>query len=1053
MVDIPGDSTTTATISVGGTVSDTLEVVGDHDWFKINLTAGQSISVLLDGLTLEDAYLRIYDSSGNLLFENDDINPGIVRDSKLAFTADQTGTYYIDVGAWEDDYAGTYQLSVSTYAPPPVATVDEIADQLVNGYWGGDDHHFNVTQGGSITVNLSGLTTAAKTLATAALQTWTDIIGVNFVQVTSGGQIIFDDEDDGAYSDSNWSSGIITSSFVNVSSNWLVDYGTDLTSYSFQTYIHEIGHALGLGHAGNYNGEASFPYDALFYNDSWAMSVMSYFSQTDNSYFAGQSFSENYLITPMMADILAISALYGLSTTTRTGNDTYYGNFVGAMCVFDSGGTDQIYSPWGGDQLINLNPGTFSNLQASVGNLSIAHGVIIENATGGPGNDTIIGNDVDNVLDGGSGNDSITGGLGNDTLISGGGGGILDGGGGIDTAIIGPGPVSANLALGTASSAGASISLVSIENLVGSAENDTLTGSNVANVINGSFGNDTINGADGNDTLDGGAYDDNVNGDGGNDILRGGTGDDTLNGGAGLDRAMYDDATAPVTVNLATGVSTTTNGNWDGVGSDQLSNIENVTGSNFGDIITGNGSANILDGLGGNDTLDGGSGADQLNGGLGDDIYMVDQAGDVVTEAGSAGTDEVRAAIAYALGSNVENLRITGSGSVAGTGNSLANIIRGNDAANLLSGLDGADKLYGNGGDDTLEGGNGDDYLYGLIGNDSLTGGAGYDRMYGGVGDDSYYANDADDYAYEEAGEGQDQVIASVDHQLRVNVENLTLTGSAFIGKGNDLGNSILGTANANRLYGYAGSDSLSGGGGDDYLFGAEGNDTLTGGSGYDRMYGGAGDDLYIVADSTDYAYENVGEGNDRVIASINHQLRAEVEELELAGSANLRGYGNASNNLMLGNSGANLLYGRDGNDTLQGNAGNDILYGENGDDGLVGGSGQDRFYGGAGADVFIFDDGDFAGMASSTSERIHDFVAGLDQIRLGAVDANSGLAGDQAFAFIGNGAFTGVAGQLRFQQISGNTYVQGDTDGDGDADFWVRLDGLHDLEVSDFII
>ena len=91
--------------------------------------------------------------------------PESIRDSLLAFTATYTGTYYIDVGAWDEGYAGTYQLSVSTYTPPPLGTVDQLADQLVNGYWGGDDHHFNVTQGGTITVNITGLTAAGQALA------------------------------------------------------------------------------------------------------------------------------------------------------------------------------------------------------------------------------------------------------------------------------------------------------------------------------------------------------------------------------------------------------------------------------------------------------------------------------------------------------------------------------------------------------------------------------------------------------------------------------------------------------------------------------------------------------------------------------------------------------------------------------------------------------------------------------------------------------------------------------------------------------------------------
>jgi Ca2+-binding RTX toxin-like protein len=138
----------------------------------------------------------------------------------------------------------------------------------------------------------------------------------------------------------------------------------------------------------------------------------------------------------------------------------------------------------------------------------------------------------------------------------------------------------------------------------------------------------------------------------------------------------------------------------------------------------------------------------------------------------------------------------------------------------------------------------------------------------------------------------------------------------------------------------------------------------------------------------------------------------------------------------------------------LFGNAGNDILYGENGNDQLDGGSGLDRFYGGSGADQFIFNNGDFAGLTSSTADRIHDFSqAESDIIRLDGVDANSGLAGDQGFAFIGSGAFSHTAGELRYAQISGNTYVQGDTDGDGQADFWIRLDGLHSLVTSDFVL
>jgi Ca2+-binding RTX toxin-like protein len=568
--------------------------------------------------------------------------------------------------------------------------------------------------------------------------------------------------------------------------------------------------------------------------------------------------------------------------------------------------------------------------------------------------------------------------------------------------------------------------------------------------VEGGAGNDTITGGFGGEFFYGDDGNDMLTGNGGDDFLEGGAGNDIIGGGAGFDVAAYTEAAAGVTVNLAVASAQNTGG----AGVDTLVGIEDLLGSNYGDQLTGNGAGNFLYGGGGNDQLDGGAGADHLFGGIGDDVFIVDNAGDAIVEAAGEGIDLVKSSAGFALGANLENLTLTGLAAVAGTGNSLDNIIRGNEAANTLAGLGGIDTLYGNGGDDALDGGAGDDKLFGGLGNDTLTGGTGYDRMYGGVGDDTYYVNDADDYAYENAGEGHDTVISSIDHQLRAEVEDLQLTGSALIGKGNASDNGITGNAGANRLYGYEGNDVLDGQGGDDYLLGAEGNDTLNGGAGYDRMYGGTGDDTYIVNDASDYAYENVGEGTDRVIASINHVLRDNIEELELAGSADLRGYGNALDNQLVGNSGANLLYGRDGQDSLDGNGGNDILYGENGNDHLNGGSGLDRFYGGTGADEFIFGNGDFAGMTSATADRIHDFSqAEGDLIRLDGVDANSGLAGDQGFAFIGSGAFTGTAGELRYAQISGNTYVQGDTDGDGQADFWIRLDGLHALANGDFIL
>ncbi len=208
-------------------------------------------------------------------------------------------------------------------------------------------------------------------------------------------------------------------------------------------------------------------------------------------------------------------------------------------------------------------------------------------------------------------------------------------------------------------------------------------------------------------------------------------------------------------------------------------------------------------------------------------------------------------------------------------------------------------------------------------------------------------------------------------------------------------------------------------------------------------MFGGTGDDRYYVDNYSDRTIENAGDGTDAVFASVDYKLAANIEKLTLTGTADLWAYGNDGDNVLTGNSGANKLYGMTGNDRLDGGAGNDWL---------EGGAGQDALTGGTGADQFVFRDGDFAGANAANADRITDFTHGEDHIRLNFVDADSSIDGDQAFAFLGSAAFDNHAGELRYEQISGNTYVEGDTNGDGVADFMIRVDGLHTLVSGDFV-
>jgi Ca2+-binding RTX toxin-like protein len=556
--------------------------------------------------------------------------------------------------------------------------------------------------------------------ARRALQLWSEVSGINFVEVSDdggGGQIRFGTANLGSgigawgYYPSGDAGGDV----------WLNNLETgNLTqtngSYGFQTMIHEIGHALGLKHPGNYDaggGGTPGPYLPTG-EDNRQYTVMSYFGHP-NMFVEPQ--------TPMLYDIAAIQYLYGANSNTRTGDDFYWwdSNTAFVQTIWDAGGVDTISAA---NQTlaatINLYAGTFSSIgsqssgssSGATSNLAIAFGVTIENAIGGSGNDAITGNWVANNLSGGWGNDSLYGDVGNDTLN-----------GGNDSDFLG-----------------------------GWSENDWLVGESGNDFLYGDSGIDTLDGGDGDDLLFGHTDNQDVINtlgiDDNTDYLYAGTGNDTAYGGNGSDflggwsendwlvgesgnDSLYGDS----------GVDTLIGGDGDDLlfGHTDNQDVINTLGL---DINT-----DYLYGGAGNDLLNGGAGNDQMIGDLGNDVYVVNSRGDVVIEALNQGRDTVVSAVSKTLAANLENLTLMGTANLNGVGNALNNRLTGNRGNNLLNGRVGNDLLNGGTGNDQMIGGLGNDILYGGVGkdrivggngNDSINGGLGKDRIVGGLGSDRF---------------------------------------------------------------------------------------------------------------------------------------------------------------------------------------------------------------------------------------------------------------------------------------------------------------------------
>lgn len=671
-------------------------------------------------------------------------------------------------------------------------------------------------------------------------------------------------------------------------------------------------------------------------------------------------------------------------TVLRYDDDAGAGVTVADLVIDVSGSASSQFGTAGHDLFIVDNPndnvedgaGGTDTVEASVSyslrngdgldNLTLT-GILNTTGTGSNLNNVIRGNVADNVLLGGGGADTFIGGQGDDTYHADADDTIIESGGeGYDTAIIESDGVtladnierailgsavffqagsritgnSLNNVVDASSSAGAqwlsSLMIdggVGADEMIGGVSGQTFVVDDVGDVIRfRALGNPignvesyisytapdyirniTLRGSQGiaatgndlNNTLDG-SQNSAAN------VLSAGAGDDTYIVGVG-DSIVESAGGGIDTVRSAGSI----------VLQNELENLVLLGGAAVNG--TGNAANNQLTGNSAANTLDGGAGADGMTGGGGNDIYIVDQAGDSVTEASSGGTDEVRSSISYTLGSNVENLTLTGTAAINGTGNSAVNI------------------LQGNAGDNTLDGGTGND------------------TMRGGLGNDIFFVNATGDSVVEFAGEGIDEIRSSATiSTLAAEVENLTLTGTSGIGgTGNGLDNVITGNN---------GNNSLSGG---------NGNDTLIGGAGNDPMSGGAGNDTFYVDATGDGTSESSGQGIDTVISSVTRTLSSNIELLFLSGASTISGTGNGLSNLLRGNAANNTLTGAAGIDILEGGAGNDTLSnttnksllnggadtdsltGTAANDLLIGGTGNDALTTGAGADIIVFNRGD----------------------------------------------------------------------------------------------
>jgi len=536
----------------------------------------------------------------------------------------------------------------------------------------------------------------------------------------------------------------------------------------------------------------------------------------------------------------------------------------------------------------------------------------------------------------------------------------------------------------------------------------------IGKTMTGTSGIDRLLGTIGTDRISAGAA---------NDYIWGGTGADVLSGGAGHDRFAYH------------------------AFAEAGDTITDFNTSDDGDIID----VSVLA---------------LMNGWIGDPVascmIRVRQAGqDSIVEA-RKGTDYVVLATltgtdAALVTSHVSRtiavtgaatlLDLAGASNASGTGSQSALIARiGTAACDRITATDksgslveagaGDDTITLGGGDDSIRGGSGNDAIAAGDGNDTIRfsgGGEGFDRIDGGAGRDRIVAM-TDGTKISVTALTNVELVTADGHRGviiqgswlddTVNLSGATLDGidSIQLGSGND---SFIGSNSGELINGSWGNDTLSGMGGDDiFVIGkAEGNDTIVGGSGFDTI-----------------RVANAG-------AVLNWAQISSIEALDLAPGATLALSGTAANDLIdlsdMRMNGGVRLNGGNGNDTLLGGQWNDVLSGGNGEDTLTGGAGEDSF-----RFAYVWESRPGSGI-----DVIKDFTHGVDSIDLSAIDANSRLAGQQHFTFIGDAAYTKAAGQLHLEAANGGLTLAGDINGDGRTDFAIALTPGTQIGASDLVL